>query len=115
MLGQASALEHGLDLVVAVLVAEFAQQVLARRWVHEVLVQLPDRRRHAVLLEGVVVTHPTRSEDEQERVLQLASFPSFSAFVLLPQEFQSSGEDVAHNCCAGVFFDDRGTNEPGNS
>lgn len=83
--------------MVSVLMAEFSEQILTRGGVHEVLVQLPDRRGHAILLECVVVAHPRGCEDKEEGVLQFASLPSFSSFVLLPEELQGSGEYVTND------------------
>lgn len=99
--------------MVSVLVAELAEQILSGGRVHEVLVQLADGGRHAVLLEGVVVAHPRRCEDKQEGVLQLARLPSFSPLVFLPEELQRSGEDVADDSGPRVLVDDGGANESG--
>ena len=67
--------------------AELSEKLLAWGGVHEFLIQFSDRDRHAVLLKGVVVSHPRGGEDEQEGVLKLACLPALSSLEFLPKEF----------------------------
>lgn len=94
--------------------AELSKKVFSRGWIDEVFIEFSDRRRHAVLFEGVVVTHPRRSKNEQESVLVLPSLPSLLGLVLLPKELESSCEDVAHDSCSRVFLDDSSPDEASN-
>ena len=94
--------------------AELSKKVFSWGWIDEIFVEFSDRGRHAVLFEGVVVTHPRRRENEQEGILILPSLPSLLGLVLLPKELESSCEDVAHDGCSRILLDDASPDKASN-